>query len=88
MVRVSSQLLGMTLLCRNGTRSLQYEGEMTTVEIVKWVNRRMAPPSRRASCEALASRMIDRLNLVYFGDFEGELFETYLEVAKSNDVYT
>jgi hypothetical protein len=32
--------------------------------------------------------MIDRLNLVYFGDFEGELFETYLEVAKSNDVYT
>lgn len=39
--------------------------------IVKWYKKRTGPPSRKASCEALGSRLVDQLNLVYFGDFEG-----------------
>lgn len=32
--------------------------------------------------------MRDQLNLVYFGDFEGDVFNLFMEAAKSNQVYT
>jgi hypothetical protein len=66
-----------------------YTGNNDAVSIAKWVYKKAGPASRKASCEGLGSRMVDKLNLVYFGDFSGELFELYLKVAEStNDVYS
>lgn len=65
-----------------------YTGNHDAVAIAKWVHKKSGPASRKASCEGLGSRMVEKLNFVYFGDFNGELFELYLKLAgNTNDVY-
>jgi hypothetical protein len=58
--------------------------------IVKWVQKKSGPPSIKVSnCEKFRQK-IDKskdLNFVYFGAFEGELFNLFIEAAKSNEVY-
>lgn len=58
------------------------------MEIVEWVNKKLTTGSRKASCGTLNHRMIDPLNLVYFGEFEGELFDAFIQVAKSTESFT
>ena len=65
-----------------------YEGKLTSVEIVEWCSRKMWPGSRKASCETLNHRMIHPLNLVYFGEFSGALFDAFRQVAKSTESFT
>jgi len=66
----------------------RYKGELTAQAVAQFVNRRSAPVSRKASCQALGSRITDKLNLVYFGDFEGPLFDLHMQAANSNEVFS
>ncbi len=84
MVRVRNLSLNNSF--SNGTK-YEYNGGRTSDAIVSWVSRRTGPPSRKLSCEAVASRLYNKINVVYFGDFEGELFESYIEVASSNFIF-
>lgn len=69
----------------NGVKS-EYTGGRTTDTIVTWVNKRAGPASQEVSCSDLSGKL-GKLNLVYFGDFSGELFDAFQSVAKQNEKF-
>lgn len=65
-----------------------YSGGRDTDSIVNWVTKRSGPISQEvASCEDLKGKLDGRLNLVYYGEFSGELFDVFMKVASLNDDY-
>lgn len=73
--------------CSNG-KSQDYTGGRTTDTIVQWINKKSGPASLEVSCDALTEKVSAGLNMVYFGDFSGDLFSNFMTVAKSNEQYT
>ena len=74
-------------LYSNG-KSQDYTGGRTTDTIVQWINKKSGPASLEVSCDGLVDKVSSGLNMVYFGDFSGELFDNFMAVAKGNEVYT
>jgi len=70
----------------NGQKQ-DYTGGRTTDTIVTWVNKKAGPASAEVACDDLAARTTGKLNMVYFGNFEGELFNEFMAAAKTNDNY-
>jgi protein disulfide-isomerase A1 len=70
---------------RNGKRE-DYTGGRTKDTIVQWINKKTGPASIELACEFI--KPTDSLSAVFFGDFEGELFSLFMDVAKSNEGYT
>jgi hypothetical protein len=74
------------LFYRNGQKQ-DYAGGRTSDTIVSWVTKKTGPASVETSCDSLDSKLTGKLNLVYFGDFSGAHYDTYLTVAKGNENY-
>ena len=74
------------LLFSNGQKQ-DYTGGRTTDTIVTWVNKKAGPASSEVACDDLAARTTGKLNMVYFGNFEGELYNQFMAAAKTNDNY-
>jgi protein disulfide-isomerase A1 len=69
----------------NGNRQ-DYTGGRTTDTIVSWINKKTGPPSDFLECEQVTTKTADaKLNLVYFGDLEGDMYNTFITVAKETD---
>jgi hypothetical protein len=52
------------------------------------VSKRAGPPSQQLECDEIEEKtQPNKLNLVYFGDFEGPLFKTFDAIATDNEVY-
>lgn len=68
----------------------EYTGQHKLESIVKWVVKKSGPPSIKVSnCDKFKSK-IDQtkdLNYVYFGKFEGELYDLFIDTAKTNEVF-
>lgn len=71
---------------RNGQKQ-DYAGGRTSDTIVSWVTKKTGPASLETSCDSLDSKLTGKLNLVYFGDFSGAHYDTFLTVAKGNENY-
>ena len=53
-----------------------------------WVTKKTGPVSVEVGCSALADKVGGaKLNLVYFGDFSGELFDSFMTVARNYENY-
>merc|ERR1712147_476439 len=50
------------------------------------INKKTGPASKKLDCEGVAG-LGSKLSAVYFGDFEGAFFDTFMNVAKSNEVF-
>jgi len=71
----------------NGKRT-DYTGGRTTDTIVTWVTKKTGPVSVEVGCHVLNDKIAGaKLNLVYFGDFSGELFESFMTVARNSENY-
>ena len=72
---------------RNGKRS-DYTGGRTTDTIVTWISKKTGPVSEEVSCHVLNDKVADsKLNLVYFGDFSGEVFDQFMTAARNSENY-
>jgi len=74
------------LVFRNGQKQ-DYSGGRTADTIVTWINKKTGPASTETACDDLAGKLGGKLNLVYFGDFSGVHYDTYLSVAQGNENY-
>jgi len=70
---------------RNGKQQ-DYTGGRTKDTIVNWINKKTGPASKAISCDDL-SGLGSKLSSVFFGDFEGEWYNTYMSVAAGNEVF-
>lgn len=51
--------------------------------------KRTGPPSAELPCDEILGKMQDaKLNLVFFGDFKGALFNTFQTIATENEKYS
>jgi protein disulfide-isomerase A1 len=78
-----------TLLWFIDGKSVEYKGGRTKDSILAFVNKRSGFPSFELSCEDLqdGKASVAKLNLVYFGDREGSLYNQFLSVAKVNEKF-
>jgi protein disulfide-isomerase A1 len=76
-----------TLLWFVNGKSQDYTGGRTTDTIVQWINKKAGPASQEVSCDDLVGRVAGKLNAVYFGDFAGELYDSFMTVAKGDEQY-
>jgi len=68
-------------------KSQDYTGGRTTDTIVQWINKKSGPASVEVSCDNLIAKVDGKLNAVYFGDFSGEVFDNFMNIAKSNEQF-
>lgn len=54
---------------------------------MNWINKKSGPASLEVSCTDLSFKLNGKLNAVYFGDFSGDLFDAFINVAKQNEKY-
>ena len=67
---------------------MDYKGGRTKQEIIDWVNNLSFPISTRAYCdELMVWTAKDPLALIYFGKFEGELYDQFIENALKPELY-
>lgn len=53
-----------------------------------WITKKTGPVSVEVGCTLLNEKVAAaKLNLVYFGDFSGELFESFMTVARNSENY-
>jgi protein disulfide-isomerase A1 len=71
---------------RNGKRE-DYTGGRTKDTIIQWINKKTGPASKELACDQFA-QVKDQLSAVFFGDFEGDSYNTFIEVAKSSEGYS
>lgn len=64
-----------------------YTGGRTKDTILSWINKKTGPSIVEVSCEQIAEKASASLNAVYFGDFEGTLFNAFTDVSKSDEQY-
>jgi len=55
---------------------------------VTWITKKTGPVSVEVGCSLLGDKIAGaKLNLVYFGDFSGELFDSFMTVARNSENY-
>jgi protein disulfide-isomerase A1 len=69
---------------RNGQKQ-DYTGGRTKDTIIAWINKKTGPASNQLNCGDFEQVQSKKLAGVYFGDFSGALFESFMEVAKVNE---
>ena len=64
---------------------MDYGGGRTEDTIVSWINKKTGPASKEvADCAAMEAETAEgKLNLSYFGDLSGDLWDAYMGAAKS-----
>ena len=69
---------------RSGTKQ-DYTGGRTEDTIVQWINKKTGPASKEvADCDAMKIETGEgKLNLSYFGDLSGDLWDAYMGAAKN-----
>ena len=66
-----------------GTK-LEYTGGRTEDTIVQWINKKTGPASQEVNCEDMESKTAEnKLNLSYFGDFSGDVYDAFIGAAKN-----
>jgi len=71
---------------RNGKRE-DYTGGRTKDTIIQWINKKTGPASKELACDQF-DQVKAQLSAVFFGDFEGDLFNIFMDVAKSSESFT
>ena len=65
-----------------GTK-LDYTGGRTEDTIVSWINKKTGPPSEKVDCAAMEAQTAEgKLNLCYFGEETGDLWDAFFGAAK------
>lgn len=65
-----------------------YTGDRVKDKIVSWITKRTSFPSKELKCDDIEDAVKDnKLNLVYFGDFEGQLYKTFAQIAVEDDKF-
>ena len=73
----------MLLFFSQGTK-LDYTGGRTEETIVQWINKKTGPASEEVDCAAMEEKAAEgKLNLQYFGDLAGDLYDAYMGAAKN-----
>lgn len=67
-------------------KDTEYTGGRTADTIVSWVTKKAGSPSDLIACDAVADKASGKLNVVFFGEPEGEWFNTFMGAAKNPDV--
>ena len=63
---------------------IDYSGQRDKDAVVDWINTKIGPQSIEVDCQTMKLRLRDKkLALSYFGDFEGDLFDTHIAAAKT-----
>ena len=76
------------LFFRNGQKQ-EYSGGRTKDTIVSWIMKKTGPVSQEISCGSVASMTSEnKLSLVYFGSFEGEMYDSFINVAGGDEKFT
>ena len=71
------------LLYSQGTK-LEYTGGRTEDTIVQWINKKTGPASEEVACDAMTTKTEEgKLNLSYFGDLAGDLYDAFIGAAKN-----
>jgi len=66
-----------------GTK-LEYTGGRTEDTIVQWINKKTGPASEEVACDAMSTKTEEnKLNLSYFGDLAGDLYDAFMGAAKN-----
>ena len=72
----------MSLFLSQGTK-LDYTGGRTEDTIIQWINKKTGPASEEVNCEAMETKTAEgKLNLSYFGDLAGDLYDAFMGAAK------
>jgi len=67
----------------NGSK-LDYTGGRTSDTIIQWINKKTGPSSVEVDCAAMEEKTAEgRLNLSYFGDLAGDLYDAFMNAAKN-----
>ena len=67
---------------------MEYLGDQTTDAFISWVSRKSSELTTEVTCEELETvTVMSPLNLVFFGDFTGDLYDSFINVAKENVKY-
>ena len=75
--------LNLFLFLSQGTK-LDYTGGRTEDTIVQWINKKTGPASEEVDCAAMESKTAEgKLNLSYFGDLAGDLYDAFMASAKN-----
>merc|ERR1712151_800894 len=70
----------------NGNKS-DYTGGRTEDTIVQWINKKTGPPSEEVDCAGMEAKTAEgKLNLSYFGDVTGDLWDAYFAAAKDTAI--
>jgi len=71
-----------TLKFFNQGRDSEYNGGRTADTIFSWVMKKTGPSSTEVTCEQLKEKATGKLNLAYFGGFDGHDFEAFMAASK------
>jgi len=67
----------------SGTK-LDYTGGRTEDTIVQWINKKTGPASEEVDCAGMEAKTAEgKLNLSFFGDLSGDLWDAYMGAAKN-----
>ena len=72
----------LTFVFRSGTK-IDYTGGRTEDTIVQWINKKTGPASEEVDCATMETKTGEgKLNLSFFGDLSGDLWDAYMGAAK------
>jgi len=67
----------------------EYAGGRTEDTIVQWIMKKTGPAFENIKCDEVEKKVADsKLNLVYYGEQEGSMFEAFNAAAQAMDAYT
>lgn len=65
-----------------------YDGERNSDSIFNWVKRKTGSDSTAlANCDELQGNLTKELTVVYFGAYEGDLYNAFVIASKSNEKF-
>lgn len=77
-----------TLIWFVNQKHKEYTGGRTTNTIVSWISKRTGPPSTELLCDDILDTVNqNKLSLVFFGDFQGDLYKLFQQIAMDNEYY-
>jgi protein disulfide-isomerase A1 len=67
---------------------VEYTGGRTKDTIISWVNKRSGQASQELLCDEIApTTSLNKLNLVFFGDFHGSFYNSFTDIAKFDEKF-